>query len=106
VVDVAFTYCLFQHLPLEERKLYAKELRRVVRPGGYVLLQVPRAESSYYVERPTLHKFTKKELEELFPACYWRLKIEAGNLERYFLLRDPAEFDEEQREWFLIAQRR
>lgn len=32
--DVQFCYCVYHHVPLQERRAFVKELARVVRPGG------------------------------------------------------------------------
>ena len=37
-VDVAFAVCVAHHVELDERPAFAAELRRVVRPGGLVVL--------------------------------------------------------------------
>ena len=37
-VDVAFAICVFHHVPPQERDALAAELRRVVRPGGLVVI--------------------------------------------------------------------
>jgi SAM-dependent methyltransferase len=36
--DLAFAICVFHHVPVEERPGLARELRRVVRPGGLVVV--------------------------------------------------------------------
>jgi len=37
-VDLAFTACVFHHIPAGEQQAWLRELRRVVRPGGALLL--------------------------------------------------------------------
>jgi SAM-dependent methyltransferase len=104
-IDFAFSFCLFQHLPAEVRYFYAQELKRVTRRGGRIFIQFPSAFSSYYKEKPTLHRFTPEEIRNMFNRG-WRIKIEPGNLCRYILLKDPSEWGKEKRELFLIAERR
>lgn len=37
-VDLAFSACVFHHIPHDEHDLWLRELRRVVRPGGTLLV--------------------------------------------------------------------
>jgi SAM-dependent methyltransferase len=37
-MDIAFASCVFHHVPVEERSALAREMARVVRPGGLVVM--------------------------------------------------------------------
>jgi hypothetical protein len=104
-ISFLFQIGVFQHLPVEVRDFYAEEITRVVRPGGMVFMQFPKAEGTYYWEKPTLHCFTYHEVKKLFRHG-WRTTVVDGNLCRYFLLKGPEEWGKEKREWFLIGERR
>lgn len=107
-VDFAYSLCVFQHLLPEERQFYAEQLLRVVRPGGLFFAQVPNAQATYYVEKPTLHRFNRAEIERLFPTSRWFYPhgIVEGNLSNYSLLEHPSDIQKEKREFFIIVQRR
>ena len=66
--DLGFSYIVLQHLP-DNRivRSYIRELARVVKPGGYVLFQVP-------VYRPTLVVFPWRIAQRVFRRLLWLLE--------------------------------
>jgi SAM-dependent methyltransferase len=103
-IHFVFSFCVFQHLPADVIWRYSEELRRVMVSGGRAFIQVPNATCDYYQEKPTLHRFTPEEVRA-FLGRGWRVKIEEGNLVRYFLI-DESDWGKENRELFVIAERR
>ena len=68
--DVAYNSGVFEHLQVQEARELINEMARVVKPGGYVLIAVPNADSPFYKnlqekERTTYAKFKDKDYVRL-----------------------------------------
>jgi ubiquinone/menaquinone biosynthesis C-methylase UbiE len=90
-VDMAYSLLVLQHLEREDAFLLLEELRRVIRPGGTVILTYPNLLSETYMSGflDLAHRgeagapararlYTPQEVEALLPAAGFRAEIEAG----------------------------
>jgi len=93
-----FVYCLMvmQHNDLLNQKIIIGHIKRILKEGGTAIVSFPRAESNYYQENETLHKFTADEVS-YFGDQFTSFRIIEGNLPGY---AGPAEGNNE---YFLIA---
>lgn len=68
--DVVYNSGVFEHLRIEEARDLLKEMTRIAKPGGYVLIAVPNTKSPFYrslqeKESTTFKDFSDKGYERL-----------------------------------------
>jgi SAM-dependent methyltransferase len=90
-VDLAYSLLVLQHLEREDAFLLLEELRRVIRPGGTVVLTYPNLLSETYLsgfvtyahhgqstDAARARLYTPQEVEALLPAAGFKAEIDAG----------------------------
>jgi SAM-dependent methyltransferase len=100
VADFAYALMVLQHNQAPDHLPIMRRIAEVTRPGGAVLVQFPRWESTYYVESDFVHKFRRDEIVALAQDLR-DVRIVEGNLANYERPCDPSMAHE----YFLIARR-
>ena len=90
-VDVAYSLLVLQHLEREDAFLLLEELRRVIRPGGTVLLTYPNLLSETYLrsfvdyahsgaatQTSRARLYTPQEVEAILPAAGFSAELQVG----------------------------
>ena len=92
-LDVAFTICVLHHVPPAEWTAFAREMRRVVRPGGLIVV----------FEHNPLNPLTRVSVSRC-PFDEDVTLLRAGTTER--LLREVGLSDPERRFFFFLPLRK
>ena len=91
---------VLQHNQASDRLPIMSHIAEVTKPGGTVLVQFPRWESTYYTESDFVHKFSRDEVADLAVGLR-DVRIVEGNLANYERPFDPSM----SHEYFLIARK-
>jgi SAM-dependent methyltransferase len=100
VADFTYSLMVVQHNEAPDRLRIMRHIADLTKPGGTVLVQFPRSESTYYAESNFVHKFRREEVVELAEG-FRDVRIVEGNLANY-----ERPFDVSMsHEYFLIARK-
>lgn len=90
-VDLAYSLLVLQHLEREDAFLLLKELRRIIRPSGTVVVSFPNLLSDIYLDAFVLDSaaggvnnparariYTPQEVERLLPAAGFSAELKVG----------------------------
>ena len=82
MADLVYSFMVLQHNNAANRLKIIDHIYRLLRIGGMAVINFPRAESAYYEESNTLHKFTREEVA-FYGSTFFSQKILEGSLTCY-----------------------
>jgi len=82
VADFTYSLMVVQHNEAPDRLRIMRHIAEVTKPGGTVLVQFPRWESTYYAESDFVHKFRRDDVADLAQG-FSDVRIVEGNLANY-----------------------
>jgi len=80
--DVAYNAGVFEHLGDDQASELLREMTRITKPGGYVVIAIPNVESPFYKAMQEGEKNIYRNFKDLFARLPWEEKRRTFDFEK------------------------